>query len=173
MSTQTRPSYWNPYVAGVGLGITLFIAVLLTGNGLGASGGLARLSGFLMDTVAGGHVDGSAYWAGLARGAGNPLTHRLVFLGLGAILGGLVSGLVAGRVKGEVVKGPRIPVSWRLVAAFAGGSLVGFAARLARGCTSGQALSGGMVMSAGSWLFMFAVFGGAYAIAYFTRRLWR
>ena len=43
---------------------------------------------------------------------------------------------------------------------------------MARGCTSGQALSGGAVLSVGSWAFMFAVFAGAYALAYFVRRLW-
>ena len=57
--------------------------------------------------------------------------------------------------------------------ALSGGIIMGMAARLARGCTSGQALSGGMVLSAGSWAFMFSVFGGAYALAYFGRKLWR
>ena len=47
------------------------------------------------------------------------------------------------------------------------------AARLARGCTSGQALTGGALMSAGSWAFMMCVFGGGYALAYFVRREWR
>ncbi len=49
---------------------------------------------------------------------------------------------------------------------------MGFGARLARGCTSGQALSGGAVLSVGSWAFIFAVFAGAYAVAYFVRGLW-
>jgi hypothetical protein len=49
---------------------------------------------------------------------------------------------------------------------------MGMAARLARGCTSGQALSGGALMSVGSFVFMFAVFGGAYALAYFLRKEW-
>jgi hypothetical protein len=33
-------------------------------------------------------------------------------------------------------------------------------------------LSGGAVLSVGSWVFMFAVFAGAYALAYFLRRVW-
>ncbi len=36
----------------------------------------------------------------------------------------------------------------------------------------GQALSGGATLSAGSWLVMFAIFGGAYGLAYFVRKLW-
>mgnify|MGYP003565925772 CR=1 FL=1 len=56
--------------------------------------------------------------------------------------------------------------------AFLGGAIMGYGARLARGCTSGQALSGGAVLSVGSWAFMFAVFGGGYALAYFVRKTW-
>jgi len=56
--------------------------------------------------------------------------------------------------------------------AFLGGSIMGYGARMARGCTSGQALSGGAVLSVGSWAFMFSVFAGGYALAYFVRRLW-
>jgi uncharacterized membrane protein YedE/YeeE len=59
-----------------------------------------------------------------------------------------------------------------LAMAFIGGGLMGYGARMARGCTSGQALSGGAVLSVGSWAFMFAVFAGAYALAYFVRKLW-
>ena len=49
---------------------------------------------------------------------------------------------------------------------------MGWAAALARGCTSGQALSGGAVLAVGSWAFMMMVFAGAYALAYPLRRLW-
>jgi uncharacterized membrane protein YedE/YeeE len=56
--------------------------------------------------------------------------------------------------------------------AFGGGMIMGFGARLARGCTSGQALSGGAVLSAGSWAFMFSIFIGAYGLAWFFRRFW-
>jgi uncharacterized membrane protein YedE/YeeE len=56
--------------------------------------------------------------------------------------------------------------------AFLGGTIMGYGARMARGCTSGQALSGGATLSAGSWVTMFAIFGGAYALAYFLRKFW-
>jgi hypothetical protein len=49
---------------------------------------------------------------------------------------------------------------------------MGLAARAARGCTSGQALSGGAVLSVGAWIFMLSVFGGGYAFAWFVRRQW-
>ena len=43
----------------------------------------------------------------------------------------------------------------------------------ARGCTSGQALTGGAVLSLGSWVFMMAVFTGGYIVAPLVRRQWR
>jgi hypothetical protein len=71
-----------------------------------------------------------------------------------------------------VVRGPRIGIYPRLALALAGGVLMGIAARITRGCTSGQALSGGALLSAGSWIFMLSVFAGGYALAYFVRRQW-
>jgi uncharacterized membrane protein YedE/YeeE len=108
----------------------------------------------------------------MAGGDKNPLDDYLVFMTLGTLMGGFVSGWLHGRLKIETNKGPNISVRTRWVMAFVGGAIMGYGARFARGCTSGQALSGGAVLSAGSWAFMFAVFGGGYALAYFVRRLW-
>ena len=90
----------------------------------------------------------------------------------GAILGGFVSGWFNGRLKVETNKGPRHLGAHALVMAFTGGAIMAYGARMAHGCTSGQALSGGATLSAGSWAVMFAIFAGAYALAYFVRRLW-
>ena len=100
--------------------------------------------------------------------------HRRLVMGSAVvvILGGLVGAFSAGRMKRQVIRGPRVSVQRRLMFALVGGMLMGAAARMARGCTSGQALSGGAVLSAGSWVFMFAVFGGGYALAYFLRKAW-
>lgn len=166
-----RP-YLNPYVGGALLGVVLFLAFVTTGGGIGASGGVERLQVAVVDVVAPAHVDRTAYWAGVAGGHRNPLDHPLVYMVIGTILGGFASGLFHGRVRAEVRKGPGISPRTRLVLAFVGGAIMGYGARMARGCTSGQALSGGAVLSAGSWAFMLAVFGGAYLLAYSLRRIW-
>ena len=75
--------------------------------------------------------------------------------------------------KRQIEKGPRATTAQRFALAVAGGVLMGFAARLARGCTSGQALTGGAALSLGSWVFMMAVFTGGYLVAPFVRREWR
>jgi hypothetical protein len=150
----------------------LFSAFFITGNGLGASGGMNRILVFFEDLLFPEHVDNTPYLLEMAGGDKNPLESWVVFVTLGVLLGGFVSGWRNGRIKLETNKGPQISTRTRWLFAFVGGSFMGYGARLARGCTSGQALSGGAVLSVGSWAFMFAVFGGAYALAYFVKKLW-
>ncbi len=164
--------YVNPYLGGVVLGIVLFLAFFLTGNGLGASGGLNRYIVYLEDLIAPEHVDRVAYLLKMAGGVKNPLDDWIVFVTGGAILGGFISGWQHGRLKVETNKGPQISVRTRWILAFTGGAIMSFGARMARGCTSGQALSGGATLSAGSWAVMLSIFAGGYALAYFLRKAW-
>lgn len=164
--------YVNPYLAGAFLGVVLFLAFFITGNGLGASGGINRILVCVEDKIAPDHVDRTSYLLTMAGGDTNPLDHWIVMITVGVLIGGFASGWAHGRLKVETRKGPRISNRTRWVMAFLGGIFMGYGARLARGCTSGQALSGGAVLSVGSWAFMFSVFGGAYALAWFFRRYW-
>lgn len=171
LARPTRP-YIHPYLGGLLLGIVLFLAFFITGNGLGASGGLNRIIVYVQDLIAPAHVDRVSYLLKMAGGDKNPLDDWVVPMVFGTIVGGFTSGWLFGRVKVETNKGPNISVRKRWLWAFVGGAIMGYGARMARGCTSGQALSGGATLSVGSWAFMFAVFGGAYATAWFVRRLW-
>ena len=169
---RPEKAYIHPYLGGLLLGIVLFLAFFLTGNGLGASGGLNRFIVYVEDQVSPEHVDRVAYLLKMAGGDKNPLDDWIVPLVLGTLVGGFISGWLNGRFKVETNKGPHISVRARWAFAFIGGALMGYGARMARGCTSGQALSGGATLSVGSWAFMFAVFAGGYAVAYFVRKLW-
>lgn len=171
LERPARP-YVHPYLAAAALGVVLFLSFFLTGNGLGASGGLNNIVAFVEDLVAPQHIDRVPYLLKMAGGDKNALDSWYVFAVFGAIIGGFVSGWLNGRLKVETIHGPQITPRTRWVMAFVGGAIMGYGARLARGCTSGQALSGGAVLSLGSWLFMFAVFAGAYALAYSVRKLW-
>jgi hypothetical protein len=173
MSNDTRQKpYWNPYVAGVLLGVVLFASFYLSGHGLGASGGLARVLFAVEAKLAPDYVDNNPHLVRFAGGSSQPLDNWLIWVTIGVIVGGFVSGYLGRRVRLETHRGPSISPPVRLLFAVIGGVMVGYAAQLARGCTSGQALTGGAVLSVGSWAFMFAVFGGGYAIAWFVRRLW-
>lgn len=166
-----RP-YWNPYLAGGGLGLTLLLAFVVLGAGLGASGGIARAAAAAAHVVAPGAVERSAYLGPWFEG-GSPLGHYLVFMGGGVALGGFLSALAAARVAPGVERGPRIGARARLGLALAGGALVGFASRLALGCTSGQALTGGALLLSGSWAYMLAVFAAAFAVAPLVKKEWQ
>ena len=164
--------YANPYVIGVCLGLVLLFSFYAMGRGVGSSASFARIGTFAMGLVAPEHTETNAYFSKYFRGGRSPLMAWLVFLSLGAGLGALFSAFIANRIKGEVARGPAMGVSARLWLALFGGILSGFAARLARGCTSGQALTGASELAFGSWIFMFCIFGGAYATAYFFRKEW-
>ncbi len=166
-----RP-YAHPYLAGAALGVVLFLAFVITGNGLGSSGATSRLDAAVVDAVAPAHVDNTPYLLKMAGGDRNPLDDWVVPVFFGALLGGFASGARNGRLKLTTTKGPNVSERTRWVMAFLGGVIFLYGARMARGCTSGQALSGGATLAAGSWLVMLAIFASAYALAWFVRKLW-
>jgi hypothetical protein len=165
--------YMNPYLAGIGLGLVLLAAFVLVGRGLGASGAFNSTIAWLTSLVAPGYARSNEFLSSYLGGDTHPLKSWLVFEVLGVLAGAMLSGLLAHRVGIVVEKGPQISTAARLVLAFVGGGLMAFGAALARGCTSGQALTGGSLLNLGSWAFMMCVFGGAYAVAWFVRRQWR
>jgi hypothetical protein len=164
--------FWNPYVAGIALGLVLLASFVVTGKGLGASGAFKRVGAAVLHGA-------SPTWAEENKSIGHyieprrsPLNAWIVFLAVGVAVGGAAGALTAGRFKLETVRGPRLGRDPRLALALLGGTISGVAAAVARGCTSGQALTGGAQLALGSWVFMFSVFAGAYGLAYFLRRQW-
>jgi uncharacterized membrane protein YedE/YeeE len=171
-SPPPRP-HANPYLAGFVLGLVLLAAFVVMGRGLGASGAFTTALATAVHAVAPAHAEQNAFYADyLGDGTTNPLKDWLVFEVLGVFVGGFLSGALANRLKITVEKGPRASTPLRLVLAFVGGALMGIGAKLALGCTSGQALTGGALLNLGSWVFMICVFAGAYALAWFLRREW-
>ncbi len=169
---QPMRPYWNPYLAGIGLGLVLLFAYVVLGTGLGASGGIHRLAATAAHVVAPAAVERSdAFGAWFADGS--PLDHYLVTMLLGTLLGGFVSAFAAGRVTPMVERGPRAAIGLRLGLALLGGGLAGLGARFASGCTSGQALSGGAMLQTGSFVFTGACFAAAFAMAPLVRKEWR
>lgn len=168
---KAAAALWNPYAAGFMLGLVLLASFLFAGRGLGASGAFSSAAAWIAGLVSAEHVAANAvharYW-----NEGEPLASFLVFLMAGVFAGALASAWHAGRLGWRIERGPRSSDAQRLALAFAGGLLVAFGAKIAKGCTSGQALSGGAMLSVGGLVFMAAVFAGAYALAYAARKEW-
>lgn len=169
---MTPRPYWNPYLAGALLGLTLLATFLVAGQGLGASALPKRAIAGATHEVAPAWTEQNPALGRYVAEDANPLRDWLVFEVVGVLLGGFAGAMLAGRFKPVVEKGPRISTRGRLAYALGGGTVMGFAAGLARGCTSGQALSGGATLATGSWVFMLMVFAGGYGVAYFVRRQW-
>ena len=168
-SDSPRP-HANPYLAGVLLGLVLLASFLSLGVGLGASAAIARAGAYAQGCLMPGHVADSAYFGAWGD---DPLRYYLVFMFVGTLLGGLVSAIVGRRVRPQLERGPTASRGLRAALALSGGVLVGFASRVASGCTSGQALTGGAMLVTGSLLFLVAMFVSGYAMAWFVRRQWQ
>ncbi|HYW96885.1 MAG TPA: YeeE/YedE thiosulfate transporter family protein, partial [Bacteroidales bacterium] len=115
----------------------------------------------------------AAFYKGITASHGDHLMKSwLVFEVLGLIVGGFLSGALAGRLNVKVEHSPKITSKRRLLFALLGGIFFGFGSQMGRGCTSGTALSGMAVLSVGGIITMAAIFGSAFALAYFFRKNW-
>ncbi|TNF24030.1 MAG: hypothetical protein EP329_26045 [Deltaproteobacteria bacterium] len=147
------------------------VSYAVLGAGLGASAPVARVAAEAAHAVAPAAMEANEYMGGWFDG-GSSLVHYLVFMVLGVALGGVISARLARRVDFKVERGPRASTKLRLVMALGGGVLIGFASRLAAGCTSGQALSGSAMLLTGSLVFTAAIFVGGFASAPLFKKVW-
>jgi len=167
-----QKKYMNPYLGGALLGLVLVAAFWVSGRGLGASGASKSAIVAVVKTVSPSHAENTAFYKDYLTSHPNPLKEWLVFQMLGVIVGGFISGAIAGRLKFKVEKSPKITNKTRIIFAVIGGIFFGFGSQLGRGCTSGSALTGMAVLSLSGFLSMAAIFGTAFALAYFARKLW-
>jgi uncharacterized protein len=167
-----KNKYMNPYIAGTLLGLVLLLAMFLSGRGLGASGGIKYCVVSAVGALDRPHAEKSSYYSKYFENGKKPLKNWLTLEILGVVAGGFISGAVSKRLRFRIEKSPAISNSRRLVLAFTGGLFFVYGAQLARGCTSGAALSGMAVLSVAGFVTMIAIFGSAYLFAYFFRKNW-
>ena len=164
-------NYWNPIIAGIVLGIALFISFMVAGQGMGASGAFARVTAqltYLYDST----FATNTYVVNYLK-HGDALSNWTVIQVFGIFLGGYISAAIAGRIKQSIDRGEDYPAFKRLLWSFIGGVIIAIATRLARGCTSGQALDGAATFSVGAWIFMLAAFGSGFFFAMFFKKQWK
>ena len=169
---MNETKYMNPYLAGVLLGLVLLTTIYITGRGLGASGAVKSAVVATVESVTPSHANDAKFYKEYLAEHTSPMKNWLVFEVIGVIIGAFISGLISNRLKFTLDHSPNTTTRIRIFGAIIGGALFGLGAQLGRGCTSGAALSGLGVLSTGGIITMMAIFGGAYAFAYFFRKLW-
>jgi uncharacterized membrane protein YedE/YeeE len=167
-----RHVYWNPYFGGFLLGLLIIATFYITGRGLGASGALKSGVVTIAHTIAPAHAENNMYYSKFIKDGVSPMNNWLVFEALGVLIGAFLSGALTGRLKLKVQHSPKITSRRRLIFALMGGLLFGLGAQIARGCTSGAALSGMAVLATAGFITMIAIFGTGYLVAYFFRKNW-
>jgi uncharacterized membrane protein YedE/YeeE len=158
-----RRDEWSPYVAGILLGVVGVLAVWLSDSLLGASGAFENLAGMIGKAVAPAAFD-NLYWNFVMPPG---LSWSLVLF-IGTILGGFVGAATSGTLlwgkknaanSDEQWKRIFGPQTWkRWLVAFIGAVILEYGAGIAGGCTSGLAISGGMLLAPAAFLFIAAMF---------------
>jgi hypothetical protein len=168
-----RARSWNPYAVGVAIGVLSWITFYTMDKALGTSSSFVHVAGAAVATVAPGAVagpDANAYFA-KEISARTPLLDWQMILVIGVFFGAWISSRLSGDRVTESVPGLWAwrfgpSTALRYGAAFVAGGLMLFGARLAGGCTSGHAISGGLQLAVSSWTFFVAMFGAGIATAF-------
>ncbi|MCK9420733.1 MAG: YeeE/YedE family protein [Nitrospirae bacterium] len=163
--------FWSPYVAGICLGLTLLATFYIAGRGLGASGAITLVTAQSTYSVIPDFISHLTYFEQYITPLAPLINWNLFLLG-GLFVGSLASASLSGNFKVLLDRGKSMSVRNRLFTSLVGGMLIGFAARLARGCTSGIALSGGAQLAVSGWIFVISMFAAGFIIAALFRRLW-
>jgi uncharacterized protein len=164
--------YLNPYLGGVFLGLVLMMTFYFTGRGLGASGAVKSTVVATVNAVSHEHAEKSHYYGKFVSDDQHPMNTWLVFEVVGVLAGAFLSGLLFNRLKFKVEHSPKITSRRRLLFAISGGILFGIGSQLAKGCTSGAALSGMAVLSLAGFITMMAIFGTAFIFAWVFKKNW-
>lgn len=168
---MAKNHFWSPYIAGAGLGLTLLAAFYLAGWGLGASSPFSLLTSVGMHQLLPDFTRGLTYFSRYLD-AEAPLMNWMLFEVVGLFLGALSGALLSRNFRFRLDRGLTTGVGMRLLASVTGGVMIGFASRLARGCTSGVALSGGAQLAIAGWIFVIAMFLSGFIAAALLKRLW-
>jgi uncharacterized membrane protein YedE/YeeE len=168
---MVKNNFWSPYIAGVGLGLTLLATFYIAGWGLGASSAFSLLTGVSIEKISPEFLHHLKYFSGYLN-VESPLLNWVVFEVGGLFLGAFAGAMLSKNFKLKLDRAPSMGGKARLATAFSGGILIGFASRLARGCTSGVALSGGAQLAVAGWVFVIAMFVSGFIVAAIFRRLW-
>jgi uncharacterized protein len=154
-----RKPEWSPYVAGGLLGLVGVLAVALSNSLLGASGAFENVAGMIGKAVAPSTFNNLYFNFVMPPG----INWQVILL-VGVFLGGMLAARLAHTWKWrwlpdkqwiEIFGSSRLK---RAVIAFFGAIVLEIGAGIAGGCTSGLAISGGMLLVPAAFIFMAGMF---------------
>lgn len=156
---------WSPYLAGALSGLVSIGSVWFVGNYLGASTTFVRSAGMVEKLFSPERVASMPYFIKQI-----PMIDWQWMFVLGIGLGALFSAVSSGSFRWQAV-----PAMWqehlgpavvpRAAAAFFGGILAMFGARLADGCPSGHGLSGSLQLAVSGFVALVSFFAGGLITA--------
>jgi len=161
-----RRDEWSPYIAGILLGLVGIAAVWINNSLLGASGAFENLAGMIGKALAPQAFDNMYFNFIMPPG----ITANVILLA-GIFFGSMIAAITSGTLKFRVndneqwkkVYGPQLWKRWLLL--FVGGVILEYAAGIAGGCTSGLAISGGMLLDPAAFLFIAGMFASGIVTA--------
>jgi uncharacterized membrane protein YedE/YeeE len=163
ISKQLKKELWSPYAAGALLGIVGILTVVLAHELLGASGGFENLAAYIGKAIS----PSNTYFNYMMKPEISYPVILLVGIFFGGMLGSLSSGTFKFRTQDDEqwkkTFGNQTWKRWLLL--FLGGIIVEFAAGIAGGCTSGLAISGGMLLAPAAFLFIAGMFASGIVTA--------
>lgn len=164
---------WNPYLIGALMGVLSWAAFAVVNKPLGVSTSVSSAASVCAAPVLGeDQVKANPYW----KKHPAKWDYGMLFL-VGTFAGAFLSAVTSRDFKAEAVPqvwreqfGPS--VIKRTIAAFLGGILILYGARMAGGCTSGHGISGSLQLALSSWTFFMVMFasGVLTAAVLFRRR---
>lgn len=167
MTAWLKRENWSPYWVGAGIGVLSWVVFVVVAHPIGITTALSQVAGGVAAVAVGPEaVSQNPYWAR------HPLRldYGTLFL-VGTFLGALASALWSRSFRMEIVPqlwrerfGPS--VTKRMIAAFLGGALAMYGARMAGGCTSGNGISQGLQLAVVGWTFLAVMFASGLATAW-------
>ncbi len=153
-------------MVGASIGMLSVLVFLIVDKPLGMSTEVSKWSGWFASLFTGREaVLDNPYWASKKPAFG----YSTVFL-IATFVGALASAKL-----GRTFRWEKVPQVWRerfgsspskrMAAAFAGGFILLFGARLAGGCTSGHGISGTLQLAVSGWVFFAVMFAAGLVAA--------
>ena len=159
-----RKKAWSPYIVGALIGLLAMSTFYTANRPIGIAMAFSQTTAMIQKFFVPEYIKGNEFvqktMPVVAKGTGIDWLWMLV---LGVFIGAFISSRMSGEFKKEFV-----PELWksrfgsgrikRLIAAFLGGVILLFGARLAGGCTTWHGINGSLQLALSGWIFFMVVF---------------